>query len=271
MGKYDHVSELTGAENYPQWRRQITLALQGEGLWQHCSNGTDISDFEEYASIKPTFANPSQPTTDEIKEMKEWIRDDAKAKEIICRKISSLVLSILDEKKSAREHAERLKDASDATHYLGAFQDARRRFVEMGATFTDDEAVFMLLEGLPKTVEWKVFKRLTMQTLSLAATTNVSPKPSTSTAPVIYPRTAPKPSSFNKVTQLLIEEANSIVGSTKLAGPGSEYANAAMTQPSAKNGGKSVITNPATGIRIHKFNTKGERCTNRVGGCVDLP
>ncbi|KIJ13147.1 hypothetical protein PAXINDRAFT_81723, partial [Paxillus involutus ATCC 200175] len=182
MGKYDHVSELTGAENYPQWRRQITLALQGKGLWQHCSNGTDISNFKEYASIKPTFADPSQPTTDEIKEMKEWIRDDAKAKEIICRKILSLVLSILDEKKSARKQwgilathyarlditsqfelqaqisTERLKDASDATRYLGAFQDARRRFIEMGATFTDDEAVFMLLEGLPKTVEWKVFK-----------------------------------------------------------------------------------------------------------------
>ena len=35
MGKYDHICELTGAENYAQWRCQMTLALKGERLWNH--------------------------------------------------------------------------------------------------------------------------------------------------------------------------------------------------------------------------------------------
>ncbi|KAF9222129.1 hypothetical protein BS17DRAFT_685162, partial [Gyrodon lividus] len=112
----------------------------------------------------------------------EWIKDNTKAKEIICWKISCVVLSLLDEKKSASKQweilaghyaqvdilsqfelqvqisMEHLKDASDATRYLGAFQNACRRFIEMGVTFTNDEAVFMFLEGLPKTVKWKMFK-----------------------------------------------------------------------------------------------------------------
>ncbi|KIK92442.1 hypothetical protein PAXRUDRAFT_147344 [Paxillus rubicundulus Ve08.2h10] len=112
MGKYDHICELTGSENYPQWRQKITLALKGEGLWQHCSKGTDISDYEEYAIAKPTISNIFHPTPDKIKEIREWIKDDAKAREIICQKISSIVLSLLDKKKSASEQWEIL-----AGHY----------------------------------------------------------------------------------------------------------------------------------------------------------
>ena len=54
MGKYDHINELTGAENYFQWRRQMMLALQGERLWPHCSDGTDQEDLANLASSIPT-------------------------------------------------------------------------------------------------------------------------------------------------------------------------------------------------------------------------
>ncbi|KIK75522.1 hypothetical protein PAXRUDRAFT_172605 [Paxillus rubicundulus Ve08.2h10] len=85
MGKYDYICKLTGSKNYPQWHQQITLALKGKGLWQHCSKGTDISDYEEYSIAKPTISNIFHPTPDEIKEIREWIKDNTKAKEIICR------------------------------------------------------------------------------------------------------------------------------------------------------------------------------------------
>lgn len=32
MGKYDHIIELSGADEYPAWRRAVTLALQADGL-----------------------------------------------------------------------------------------------------------------------------------------------------------------------------------------------------------------------------------------------
>ncbi|KIJ12240.1 hypothetical protein PAXINDRAFT_14864 [Paxillus involutus ATCC 200175] len=146
--------------------------------------------------------------------------------------------------------------------HSSVYVNAHRRFIEMGAIFMDDEAVFMFLEGLPKTVEWKLFKRLTMQTLSLQVVTS---SPSTS-ALTLYPL-LPKPSTFDQVAKLFTNEANSMIGSAKLAGPGSEYVNAAISQ--TPSGNKTVVTNPAMGIRIHKYNAKGEKCTNKV--CADLP
>ncbi|KIK75684.1 hypothetical protein PAXRUDRAFT_72807, partial [Paxillus rubicundulus Ve08.2h10] len=72
---------------------------------------------------------------------------------------------------------------------------------------------------------------------------------------------------FDQVTKLFTDEVNSLVSSAKLAGPGSEHVNAAISQ--ASSGNKMVVTNPATGIWIHKFNTKGEKCVNKA--CADLP
>ena len=58
MGKFDHICELTGAENYPQWRQQMSLALKGERLWNQCSNGTDTKDLVELTSSQPVPADP---------------------------------------------------------------------------------------------------------------------------------------------------------------------------------------------------------------------
>jgi hypothetical protein len=83
MGKLDHIIELTGADTYSSWRRAVKLALAGEGLWNHCSMSADPNNYAEYASTLLVAAIPNQPTADEQKGMKEWIREDAQAKAII--------------------------------------------------------------------------------------------------------------------------------------------------------------------------------------------
>lgn len=65
MGKYNHISELTGTENYLQWSRQMILVLQGKRLWPHCSNGTEPTDFANYASTKPVPKDLNAITTTE--------------------------------------------------------------------------------------------------------------------------------------------------------------------------------------------------------------
>ena len=40
---------------------------------------------------------------------------------------------------------EKLKDAEDASCYLGVFEDARHRFVEMGMIYIHEESIFDLL------------------------------------------------------------------------------------------------------------------------------
>jgi hypothetical protein len=67
MGKFDHIIELTGSDNYPSWCHAVMLALQGEGLWTHCSSGTDINNLAELASHIPTPAQAGVPTDSESK------------------------------------------------------------------------------------------------------------------------------------------------------------------------------------------------------------
>ena len=68
---------------------------------------------------------------------------------------------------------------------------------------------------------------------------------------------------FDEVARSFTEKANAIVGKWKLAGPGSEYANmVAMHTNSAQ-------INPTMGLKMHKNNPKGIKCTNLL--CADLP
>ena len=96
MGKYDHINELTGAENYFQWRRQMMLALQGEHLWPHCSDGTDEKDLANLASSIPTPTDPSAITKSERESILDWLAKDAQAKALIDRKISITIAALLD-------------------------------------------------------------------------------------------------------------------------------------------------------------------------------
>ncbi|KIK49405.1 hypothetical protein CY34DRAFT_33781, partial [Suillus luteus UH-Slu-Lm8-n1] len=176
MGKFDHINELLGADSYPSWRRAVRLALAGEGLWNHCSSGTDPLDIAEYASSMPKPAIAGQPTADELKLMKEWIIG-TRHKSDLSRKITDYINMYLDTKQwdmllkrfarldvtlqyelCSQLFTERLKDTEDAARYLGVFENGRRCFAEMRITFMDEEAIFMLLNGLPDTPQWVVFR-----------------------------------------------------------------------------------------------------------------
>ncbi|KAG0701978.1 hypothetical protein DFH29DRAFT_805640 [Suillus ampliporus] len=282
MGKFDHINELLGVDSYPSWRRAVRLALAGEGLWNHCSSGTDPIDIAKYASAMPAPATAGQPTVDELKLMKEWIKEDTQAKAIISRKLSPVVQNMLDEQLTAcgqwdmllkrfahlnvtlqfelhsQLFMEKLKDAEDAGRYLGVFENGRQWFMEMQITFTDEEAIFMLLNGLPDTPQWVFFRSLTIGLYnSMTATTMSSSAVTSSTS------AATSNVSFEQVTISFTKEANHQHSHLKMARPGSEYTNIANASL------RSDRKNPTTGIHMHKHNPKGVPCDNPV--CVGLP
>jgi len=249
MGKLDHIPELSGADNFSTWHHQVQLALKSEGLWQYVSEGKDIMNYAEYGVLFPMPADPSKPTMKEIGLIKSWYQEDARAKSIISRKMSPVVFALLPEDLSAREqwkllaehfgrtditsHFElrskllsvQLKDANNSSRYLSEFVKARHRFAEMGAMFTDDEAIFLLLHGLPKTPDWNVFHQLTFSHYAQTSTSS-----STSTSPVIV--------TFDDIARRFSAEAIRQGGKRTLPGPGAEYAN--FTAPSI---------NPTTGLK----------------------
>jgi hypothetical protein len=72
---------------------------------------------------------------------------------------------------------------------------------------------------------------------------------------------------FGDMTKSFAEKANAIVGKRKLAGPGSKYANV-VTTSSTSNFAPTRI-NSATGLKMHRNNPKGTKCTNVT--CAHLP
>jgi hypothetical protein len=98
---------------------------------------------------------------------------------------------------------EKLKDADDASRYIGVFENGCRRFAEMGVTVTKDEAIFLLLHGLPKTTDWLVYKRLTIGQFNSMSTTPSPGAPSTTASP-----SASTSLTFTRVASSLSEEAN---------------------------------------------------------------
>ncbi|KAG1853666.1 hypothetical protein F4604DRAFT_1933076 [Suillus subluteus] len=238
MGKYDHIVELTSTDEYPSWRRGVVLALKGEGLWNHCSTGTDPNNFAEYASVMPTAANPGTPTAAEKQAIIDWVKEDAQTKGIIYESstarqqwdVLAMHFGWLDISSQfelrAQLFAEKLKDADDVSCYISVFEHARRCFAEMAITFTDGEAVFLLLQGLLQTPEWIIFKCMTMTSYSNLSSSLLVSAPSSSTV-VAAPQMT-----FLSIAASLSEEANRIRTERKLSGPGSEYSNA-VSDPKA--------------------------------------
>jgi len=232
----------------------MTLALQGERLWSHCSKGTDPTDFAEFASKIPTPKDRNAITDAKREEILDWQAKDAQAKAFISRKMSVVIASLLSRTQTARQQwnilaqhysridllsqyelrsrvrSEKLKDEDDATRYIGVFEDARRRFLHMGVTYTVEESIFDLLQGLPEGVDWEIFREFMLNKLTQSSVTS-STTPSSSTSPKF---------TFEDATKLLAEKANAIVGRRKLAGPGSECVNVAVG--AGKGGGKSKPT-----------------------------
>ncbi|KAG2747613.1 hypothetical protein P692DRAFT_201806426 [Suillus brevipes Sb2] len=226
MGKLNHIIELTGADTYSSWH----------------SMGTDPNDFTEYASTFPVAVAAGKPTDDERNSIKDWIKEDAQAKAIIGRKLSPVIQNMLDEALSAHEQwdvlvqrfshlditsqfelrlqlfSEKLKDAEDAPWYLG-----------MGVVFTDEEAIFMLLNGLSETPQWIIFRGLTIS-ITLSTTSPAPPK-----------------ITFQVIATSFLEEANCQCSQLKMVKPGSEYTNTASRSHTSGESRNNPANTPGGG------------------------
>ncbi|EGO26756.1 hypothetical protein SERLADRAFT_436577 [Serpula lacrymans var. lacrymans S7.9] len=166
MGKYNHIPELAGSDNYLGWKR-------------------DPSKPREFASYCPVAVDPLRPTASESKIMDDWILRDCAAKSLISRKVSSTVSKLLpdDVNLTARDcwntlaahfhhnasslqfelHSRmsllHMKDLDDAERFLSEWKDIAQCFSDLSAdSLSDEEAIFNFVGGLPATPTWDTFK-----------------------------------------------------------------------------------------------------------------
>ena len=272
MGKYDHICKLNGAENYSQWRRQMTLTLQGKHLWSHCSNGSNPNNSIDYAVVIP------EPADSKAIMSTDWLAKDAQTKALIDHKVSTIVANLLSESQTVKQqwelltqhyfhnnilsqyklhihvHFKKLNNADDATHYVGVFEDAAQVPLDGSEVHYGIVDLRFATGSSPMELSGKSFENLS-STSYQSSTWLLLCHP---TYPLLPPVSASF--TFEDAIKLLIDKANAIVGRQKLAGPGSEYVNGAIG-----GRGKGKV-NPAMGICIHKNNPEGIRCTNKC--CV---
>ena len=271
---------------------QIILPLGHEGVYNHVSDGTDPTDFTELASHLPTPADPDAPTSGELKLIQDWLKDDAIAKDIICHQLSPAILQLVPQEQSSTAHdAQQLlhshlnhidlgsqylvwekilglqmKDAKDAQHYLGEHDSLHWELIRMQVTYTDSEAIFNLLKGLPRTGTWPAFK-LVLQTSisSSAAGISLSTSASASAAtcskgklPASVVSAVPGSfishllstagsTTFESVSTHIAAEAHwQVLEATLLSPLGVEYAHAVSAPTQSGCGG---VVNPAMGLQ----------------------
>jgi gag-polypeptide of LTR copia-type len=292
MGKLDYIPKLTGATTFFTWCAQIVLALGQEGVYNHVSKGTDPLDLEEFASAKPVPVDPNALTTNEKKQILDWIKEDAIAKDILCRHLLPSILRLIPQKCSttackawkilhshyahddlASKHAvcERIlslqmSGEKDTKCYLGEHDVLHRDLIQMGANYTDDEAIFSLLKGLPHTGTWPAFKLLLQSSMQSSPSTAASSvlAPSTSTVPTsasalvssVSAMLSTGNATFESVlTRIAVEAHRLLMESPSATLVGSEYVN--VTQPV-----QSIHPeiNPATGLKWTCNNPSSTYC-----------
>lgn len=187
-----------------------------------------------------------------------------------------------------------MKDAKDAQRYLGEHDALRRDLIQMGVAYSDSEAVFNLLKGLPHTGTWLAFKLMLQTSVSMStssastsgvlfisastpassasrssastsgAGTSASGTGASASAAVAAPTSGSSVSwllsvargtTFESVSVRIAAEAHrQVLESTLVSPPGTEYAHAVGVPPS----GRSM--NQATGLRRTKNNPSGTYC-----------
>ncbi|KIN94253.1 hypothetical protein M404DRAFT_168827 [Pisolithus tinctorius Marx 270] len=159
-----------------------------------------------------------------------------------------------------------MKDAGDAARYLSEHSAARRDLIRMGASYSDEEAIFHLIEGLPETGTWPSFHLFLQSscTIATAAPTGTSvssaPKTSASTAHSSISMALSMSSvTFESVSVKIAAEAHRLVQQLSFSSVGSEYANAATSPVGPPN------VNPATGLRKTRNNPSGTYCDTPIG------
>ncbi|KAG1784231.1 hypothetical protein EV702DRAFT_1191234 [Suillus placidus] len=277
MGKLDHIPELTGPDTYFAWKREVTYALGIEDQWCHVMDTIDPDDVLGNASFKPIAADPSLPTAAESKAIREWLIADLKAKSIITRRLSVTVQQLIsthhlvtarDAWKTLAEHFGQVDMGSQhVVHQSLPALCASRTSALHGAVYTDAEAVFQLLRGLPRSGTWPQFKALVTLTLPTPAYASIPSSASASatagsagsSATVGSLLSLPSASAFDTCVARISAEAAHILDEHVLAGgaPGLEYANAATMSSSTASGNVNSIT----GLRKHHHNPEGVFCT----------
>ncbi|KIK15338.1 hypothetical protein PISMIDRAFT_115344 [Pisolithus microcarpus 441] len=266
MGKFENVPELRGTENYYEWRRQT-------------EHGTNPFDYVKYASTCPRPLIPAAPTVTEQEGIRAWFKDDGVAKLIVLRKINSSVLTLIPDDVSitAREvwttlaelydrsdvslqfslctHISTLqmKDAADAERYVASHVHANDRLARMGARPSDEDAIYALLRGLPRTGIWPVIRK------NIETELERSEQLARTFAPGSFSAIPMTTYTFKHAAQTIVKEAMQIVNESPKPRPGSEYASSALP------GGRGEV-NPATGLRKTKNNPSGTPCTTPI--CV---
>ena len=277
--KLDHIELLTGPSNYDAWRRGISQVLQGEGYWGHTEGDANI--FSAFP-IEPTPAVPTALSTPlELTEYRDWWKANSKARTIIERRITPVILALLPQgvEVTARSVWEtlkglysrrdvmsqfelrdrlanaKLKDHLDLDRYLGEFKVGRLRLLEMGLTYSEYDMVHSIIRGLPTTGSWPHFAMLVTQNTQDFIDTQ------THAAVPAAPDTL-----LTRVVNRLVVECQRIDSSKpagKSSGPGSEYCN---------HVGSCNHVGPSGGvIHKHEKNPNGILCTNCGKKSHDAP
>src|SRR6267154_3251477 len=159
-----------------------------------------------------------------------------------------------------------MKDAADACNYVGRHCVLCKRLLHMGAVYTDAEAVFQLLCGLPHSGSWPQFKTLITLTLPThtpvvsTTTSSLSIPPSASASATVGSTfSLPSASAFNACVAHISAEAARILNEHTLAGgrPGSEYVNAVTASSSVT----IVCINDIAALCNYSHTPHGTFCT----------
>ena len=104
----------------------------------------------------------------------------------------------------------RLRDVSNTERYLGEFNRACEQLTAARVAYSDANAVYQLLFGIPETGTWGMFMQITLAAISASA----AQKP-----PIIV--------SPEEICMHILAESQHVATSTPPPGPGSEFANVA--------------------------------------------
>jgi hypothetical protein len=269
--KLEHVPLLKGASNYPEWSRLLSMTLHSNSLWGHVQGDTDKTSPWRVIP-KPEFTSASKDS--EYVAYKNWYQEDSKAREMLERRMVLTVRNHLsqDPMTTSRELWEslrdlyartdvasqfqlkakvasfKLKDSSEVDKYLSDFASARQKFKAMNAVYTEEEAVYGLIHGLPSSSSWESFKQLLVQTVQHYDDTTESDK-------------RVKDALYNRISQRIVAECMRLDSMPSGKSSASTSAPRDRTSPD--------YANVTSEIRRHTKNPNGVKCTNCGGTSHD--
>jgi hypothetical protein len=179
--KLDHVPLLEDAQSFTEWKRLISLVLKAEGYWPHVEGTVNLWDI--YPASNPPATPTATSTVGKIYIYQSWWQKDAKAHDIILRRIAPVTSSHLDSSTGItawttwnqlhtmyarvdimaqfdlKEKVQNLhlKDYKDLDCYLGNFKTACERFIIMKVPYSESDMVHQIICGLPTTGSWPHF------------------------------------------------------------------------------------------------------------------